>query len=110
MGLTAVARRVGILSGPVSLPARTFILDESPRHVVHADCNGIFFCYADPGQEVRPEEPLGAILEMRELKMHPLLSPGAGVVFRAGVRLEGHDQPTFVVRRAERIMEIYRLP
>jgi len=109
MGLTGVARHLGILRGSVSIPARRFILDQSERYIVHAECNGVFFCYAEPGQQVRAQEPLGAILDMRELLMRPLVSPGAGVVFRAGARPEEREQPTFVVRRAERIMDIYRL-
>jgi len=109
MGLTAVARHLGILSGTVSIPSRRFTLDESERYIVHSECNGVFFCYAEPGQQVRAQEPLGAILEMRELVMRPIVSPGVGVVFRAGVRLEQRGEPTFVVRRAERIIDIYRL-
>jgi hypothetical protein len=109
MGLTAVARHLGILEGPVNVPARRFTLDESNRYIVHAECNGVFFFYGEPGQQVRPQEPLGAILEMRELAMRPIVAAGAGVIFRAGARPEERERPTFVVRRAERIMDIYRL-
>jgi len=109
-GLTSVARHIGLLSGSVQLPALHFVLGVDSHYVVEAEYPGIFLPYLTPSQRVRPNEPLGSILELRELQMMPIVSPGAGIVYRVGLPAQDEfdPYPTFAVRQGERIAEIYK--